>query len=173
MAETRWAAFLRGVNVGGIKVTSAALRECLSEVGLSDVGTVLASGNAVFGSSGRAATIKRDVEQALRQTFGYDAWIVLFDADEVHAAIDGCTLQPKDGWHTYFLLGSDDAVLDELADSCPDDEPLARGPRVLYWQVREGETLSTPFAKVLAKRRYKESTTMRNARTMAKVAALL
>ena len=169
----RWAAFLRGVNVGTIKVTSAALRECLEELGLTDVTTVLASGNAVFSSPRKREPLKKAIEKALRDTFGYDAWIVLFDAADVEAAIDGCTLQPKDGWHTYFLLGSDEGVLDELEGLAPDGEPLARGPHVLYWQVREGETLTTPFSKVLAKKKYKAHATMRNSRTMTKVAALL
>lgn len=169
----RWAAFLRGVNVGSITVKSAALRECLEGVGLTDVTTVLASGNAVFSSPRRAGPVKQAVEQALRDTFGYDAWIVLFSAADVNAAVEGCTLAPTDGSHTYFLLGSDDAVLDELAGLAPDDEPLARGPRVLYWQVPKGSTLTAPFSKTLAKRVYKDRTTMRNANTMAKVAALL
>ena len=169
----RWAAFLRGVNVGSIKVTTAALRSCLEDLGLTDVVTVLATGNAVFTSPRQREPLKKAIEKALRDTFGYDAWIVLFDADDVRAAIDGCTLQPKDGWHTYHLLGSDDAVLAELAGLVPDDEPLARGPHVLYWQVREGQTLTTPFAKVMAKKKYRSSTTTRNSRTMAKVAAAL
>ncbi len=169
----RWAAFLRGVNVGGIKVTSAALRECLEGIGLTDVATVLASGNAVFTSPRKREPLKQAIEKALRDTFGYDAWIVLFDAADVRAAMDGCTLQPKDGWHTYVLLGSDDATLDELAGLVPDGEPFGRGPHVLYWQVREGETLTAPFSKVLAKAKYKAHTTMRNTRTMDKVAALL
>lgn len=169
----RWAAFLRGVNVGSIKVTSAALRECLEGIGLTDVATVLASGNAVFTSPRARRPLKTAIEGALRETFGYDAWIVLFDAADVHAAIDGCTLPPRAGWHTYHLLGSDEPTLAELAGLVPDDEPFAIGPHVVYWQVREGETLSTPFSKTLAKSTYKAHTTMRNARTMAKVAALL
>lgn len=169
----RWAAFLRGVNVGSIKVTSAALCSCLEDLGLTDVVTVLASGNAVFSSPRQRAPLKTAIEQALRDTFGYDAWIVLFNAADVTAAIDGCTLQPKGGWHTYFLLASDDATLDELEGLVPADEPLARGPHVLYWQVREGETLHTPFSKTLAKPKYKAHSTMRNSRTMAKVAARL
>ncbi|MHA3704424.1 DUF1697 domain-containing protein [Jatrophihabitans sp. YIM 134969] len=170
---TRWAAFLRGVNVGSITVTSAALKQCLEALGLEDVRTVLASGNAVFSSPRRRTTLKPAIEKALRDTFGYDAWIVLLDAADFEAAIDGCTLQPVAGWHTYYLLGSDEKVLDELDELAPADEPHARGPHVLYWQVEEGHTLTTPFAKILAQRKYKAHTTSRNARTMAKVAALL
>lgn len=166
----RWAVFLRGVNVGGITVKSAALRECLEGLGLTDVATVLATGNAVFTSPRDRDPLKQAIEQGLRDTFGYDAWVVLFDAADVHAAIDGCTLQPKDGWHTYFVLGSDDAVLDELAGLADDDTPVARGPGVLYWQVPEGQTLDTPFSKVLARKRFKAHTTTRNVRTMTKVA---
>ena len=169
----RWAAFLRGVNVNGIKVTSAALRECLEEMGLEDVKTVLASGNVVFSSPRKREPLKKAIEKALHDTFGYDAWIVLFAAADVTTAIEACSLKAKSGWHTYYLVGSDEQILDELADLAPDDEPVARGPHVLYWQVREGETLKTPFAKILAKPRWKAHTTSRNARTMDKVAALL
>jgi len=47
----RYAALLRGINVGGNKkVPMAALRELLQGLGYADVATVLQSGNAVFSS---------------------------------------------------------------------------------------------------------------------------
>ena len=43
-----YAMFLRGVNVGGIKVESKRLVQVLQELGLDRVVTYLASGNVTF-----------------------------------------------------------------------------------------------------------------------------
>ena len=49
----RYAALLRGINVGGRKkVPMAALRELLDSLGYADVTTHLQSGNAVFSAPG-------------------------------------------------------------------------------------------------------------------------
>ena len=61
--------FLRGVNVGGIKVESAKLRQVLTGLGLTDVTTYLASGNGTFGSDAAPATLTADVERALAAAF--------------------------------------------------------------------------------------------------------
>ncbi|QKS18106.1 DUF1697 domain-containing protein, partial [Curtobacterium sp. Csp2] len=73
----RWVALLRGVNVNGITIRSAELAALFRELGYEDVRTVLASGNVVFTADGDAASVTGAVEQALRDRFGYDAWIVL------------------------------------------------------------------------------------------------
>lgn len=47
----RYAALLRGINVGGYqKIAMADLRELLEALGLTDVKTHLQSGNAIFSS---------------------------------------------------------------------------------------------------------------------------
>jgi uncharacterized protein (DUF1697 family) len=70
---TQYIALLRGVNVGGITVKSADLRTVFEELGYDGVRTVLASGNVVFESPSRTArgTLKRRIEAALRDRFGY------------------------------------------------------------------------------------------------------
>ena len=70
--------FLRGVNVGGIKVESAKLRQVLTGLGLTDVTTYLASGNVTFGSDAAPATLTADVERALSDAFHYDAHVLVF-----------------------------------------------------------------------------------------------
>ena len=53
----RFAVLLRGVNVGGAnRVPMAAFRSLLESLGYDGVRTLLNSGNAVFGSSGRSAS---------------------------------------------------------------------------------------------------------------------
>lgn len=177
---TVWVALLRGVNVGGITVRSDDLaRVFTDELGFGGVSTILASGNVVFVDDADAdgrATIKRAIETALRARFSYDAWIVLVTLGELTSAIAGYPFDAADGTRQpYVVFGSDDARLDELADAAAAldavEDPVLRGEGVLYWSPATGTSVSTPFAKVLARRRFAESTTNRNLRTLEKIRA--
>ncbi|SEB41312.1 Uncharacterized conserved protein, DUF1697 family [Paramicrobacterium humi] len=171
--STRWVALLRGVNVGGITVRSAPLAAMFRDLGYADVRTVLASGNVVFSAAGAAATLKTEIERALSETFGYEAWIVLLPQSDLDAIIAGYPFGERDGHHPYVVFGSDSSVLAEaarFAESLGDaDERVAPGSGVLYWEAPAGSSTSTAFAKELAKKRYKATTTTRNLRTLRKL----
>jgi uncharacterized protein (DUF1697 family) len=170
---TGFVALLRGVNVGGIKVRSADLAAMTRDLGLDEVRTVLASGNLVFTADESPASLKRRIEQALRDTFGYDAWIVLTTADHVAAVIDAYPFDELDGYQPYVVYGSDRAVLDEIVEAAaglPEaDEKVAPGDGVIYWECPRGSTLDTPFAKLIGKAKYRSTTTNRNLRTLRKL----
>ena len=74
----RYAIFLRGVNVAGIKVPSADLKRVLSDLGLTDVKTYVASGNVTGVSEEKAAALQMMVEAALSTAFSYDAHLQVF-----------------------------------------------------------------------------------------------
>jgi len=175
---TTWVALLRGVNVNGITIRSADLAALFRDLGFAEVKTILASGNVRFvadaAASGRAE-LKLRIEQALRERFDYDAWIVLVTIDELRAAIDGYPFDAADaGRQPYVIFCSDEAVRAELADAAasvdPGEDPVQAGPGVLYWSPEKGRSVDTAFAKVLAKTRYKATTTTRNLRTLEKIA---
>lgn len=170
---TRFVALLRGVNVGGITVKSAPLAAMARDIGLEDVRTVLASGNLVFTADERAPALKRRIEKALGDTFGYDAWIVLATADHVAAVIDDYPFDEREGYHPYVVFGSEQAVLDEIVEAAaglPDgDEKVAPGDGVVYWECPRGSTLHMPFSKLIGKAKYRSTTTTRNLRTLRKV----
>jgi uncharacterized protein (DUF1697 family) len=172
---TRYVALLRGVNVGGITVKSAALAEMARSIGLADVRTVLASGNLLFsaGDDEQPAALEARIEAALREKFGYDAWIVLTTVDHLRAVIDAFPFPERDERQPYVVFGSDQVVLDEIVgaagDLDPDDERIARGDGVVYWDCPKGRTLDTPFAKLIGKTRHKATTTNRNLRTLRKL----
>ena len=48
---TRFAAFLRGVNIGGVNLKMAEVATALSDVGFTNVRTILATGNVLLESS--------------------------------------------------------------------------------------------------------------------------
>jgi uncharacterized protein (DUF1697 family) len=168
----RWVALLRGVNVNGITIRSADLRAVFEERGYTDVRTVLASGNVVFSSGMSASDLKADVEQALRDRFGYAAWIVLVPHDSLAALVNAFPFESSADRHDYVLFGSDDAALEDLlADLELDDtvERVARGDGVVYWSCPKGSSTDTVFAKRAGAARFKRTTTTRNTNTLRKL----
>jgi len=175
-AMTRYAAFLRGVNVGGVNLKMAEVAAALSDAGLAEVRTILATGNVAFDSAKSADAVRATAEQALRQRFGYDAWVLVYPIKKVQAIVDGYPFEAEvDGYQSYVTFVSDKDVLDELAalaDEAGADEKIARGPKstgVIYWQVAKDHTLDSTIGKTMGKKRYKSSTTTRNLRTLVKV----
>ncbi|BCW19526.1 pyridoxamine 5'-phosphate oxidase [Arthrobacter sp. NtRootA9] len=169
-----YAVFLRGINVGGINIRMADLREALKGCGFTDAKTLLASGNVVLTSGKDAAAVKRECEKCLRDSFGYEAWVVVLPADRVAGLVEACPYPEDDkATHSYITLSSDAAVLDELDQAgaaLGDGHRQQRlGPEALAWLAPAGGTLDSPFSKISAKARFKAATTTRNLRTMIKV----
>lgn len=171
----RYIALLRGVNVGGITVKSAALRELFESLGFDDVRTVLASGNVAFEADrADAAALKREIESALSERFGYEAFIVLVTSARLRDVVDAFPFDASDASRQpWVIFGSEASALDELletaGDTDPEVDPVERGDDVVYWNPVKGTTVGTPFAKVLGKARFKPTTTNRNLRTLEKL----
>ncbi|GAA4782708.1 DUF1697 domain-containing protein [Microbacterium gilvum] len=167
-------ALLRGVNVGGITVRSADLKALFVELGYADARTYVASGNVRFTAEGDRAAVKERIERALGERFGYEAWIVLASCDELRAALAAFPFDAADAARQpYIVFCADGDVRDDvlaLAESTADD-PVAAGPGVVFWHPPKGASVTTPFAKELARPRWKAVTTTRNIRTVAKIVA--
>jgi uncharacterized protein (DUF1697 family) len=170
---TRYVAFLRGINVGGVNLKMAAVAEALTAAGFTAVKTVLASGNVLLESRSSVKAVRTKAEAALRETFGYDAWVLAYDLDTVAAISKAFPFEREvEGHHSYVTFVTDADVLDELAELAGDagpDELIERGDGVVYWQVPKTGTLDTTIGKTMGKKRYKSSTTTRNLRTVDKV----
>ena len=168
-----YAVFLRGINVGGINIKMADLRDALKNCGFPDAKTLLASGNVVFSSALDAAAVKQDCEKCLRAAFGYDAWVVVLEAERVARLLQACPYPDDDkSTHTYITISSDTAVLDELdaaGSALANHEQQRLAPEALAWLAPVSGTLDSPFSKISAKSRFKAATTTRNLRTMIKV----
>lgn len=169
---TTYAILLRGVNVGGVTVKMEALRGTLSRLPVRGVRTVLASGNAVVGSALSAAELKAAAEGALREDFGYEAWVVVVSLDrlrELAAAVPYPADDPTT--HAYVTFGSDTGILSELFDAAAEAgaEQIRIGPEATAWPCPKGATLDSPLAQISSKPRYKSNTTTRNLRTLRKI----
>lgn len=170
---TRYAAFLRGVNVSGINLKMADVAKAFEDAGFTTVKTILASGNVLLDSRAGVATVRKKSEAALRDAFGYDAWVLAYDLDTVRAISEAYPFEREvDGYQSYVTFVTDEKVLDELAALADDtgaDERIRRGEGVVYWQVPKNSTLDSTIGKTMGKKRYKSSTTTRNLRTLDKV----
>ncbi|ORA37093.1 DUF1697 domain-containing protein [Mycobacterium aquaticum] len=167
----RYAVFLRGVNVGGVNLKMAEVAKALTDAGFDNVKTILASGNVLLDSRSSAKAVRSKAERALRDTFGYEAWVLVYDVDELRALSDDYPFEREvEGHHSYVTFVSDADLLDELAALEPGpEEKVQRGDGVLYWQVARNATLDSTIGKTMGKKRYKSSTTTRNLRTVEKV----
>jgi len=170
---TRYAAFLRGVNVGGVNLKMAEVAKAFEEAGFTNVRTILASGNVQLESRSGVDAVRKKAETALRDAFGYDAWVLAYDIKTVAAISKAFPFEREvDGHHSYVTFVTDEQVLDELAalgaEAGP-DEKIKRGKGVIYWQVPNTGTLDSTIGKTMGKKRYKSSTTTRNLRTVDKV----
>jgi uncharacterized protein (DUF1697 family) len=172
---TTWVALLRGVNVNGVTVRSADLAALFRDLGFGAVRTVLASGNVAFeAAASERLDLKSRIEAALRERFGYDAWILLPTMDELRAVVDGFPFEETDAnRQPYAIFCVDDDIRDEIVTAAasfdPDADPVAGGTGVVYWNPRVGTTVGTELGKLLGKARFKPATTTRNLRTLRKI----
>lgn len=85
MAEHRYVALLRGINVGGKNIIKMAdLKACFEEMGFTEVKTYIASGNVLFTSKKSAPKL----EKGLKERFGYEAPVVILSAQELERVVD-------------------------------------------------------------------------------------
>jgi uncharacterized protein (DUF1697 family) len=180
---TSYAVFLRGVNVGGINIKMADLQKALKQCPFNNVKTLLASGNVVLTSNLDPAAVKNEFEACLRESFGYDAWVVVLTDKRVADLVEACPYPADDkSTHSYITLSSDPGMLDDLVKAASaldgtvpegnvlEGDVLQRlGPEAVAWLAPAGGTLESPFSKVSAKPRYRSTTTTRNLRTLIKV----
>jgi uncharacterized protein (DUF1697 family) len=173
---TQYAAFLRGVNVGGVNLKMADVASALTDAGFADVHTILATGNVTLDSPKTADAVRATAEKALRKQFGYDAWVLVYPMKKVRSIVDGYPFEAEvDGYQSYVTFVSDGDVhaeLAALADRAGADEKIAPGPKaagVIYWQVAKNHTLDSTIGKTMGKKQYKSTTTTRNLRTLVKV----
>ena len=175
---TRYAVFLRGVNVGGINLKMADVRSVVAALPVEHVATLLASGNLICTFDGPPQALKEAVEGALREAFGYEAWVVVLTAERLGELLDACPYPPDSAErHTYVTVTSDASVLDELTEAVAEADPAAEhtrlGPEASAWTAPVGRTLETPRSRLAAKARYRSALTDRNLRTMLKVRSAL
>lgn len=73
----RYVAFLRGMNIGGRRITNEGLRGHFEALGCEDVATFRASGNVLFARAGRPSEMTVQLEEGLGEALGYEVPVFL------------------------------------------------------------------------------------------------
>lgn len=137
----RFVAFLRGMNLGGRRITNEELRAHFEAIGLAEVATFRASGNVTFTAEGEPeAALGARVEAELGERLGYEVPVFLRGGAEVaaiaaHEAFPAAELAASRGkLQVQLLAGEPDAAAREaaLAQAGREDR-LAIAGRQLYW----------------------------------------
>jgi len=130
----RYAAFLRGINVGGTRIGKDDLCAPFTALGFEDVTTFRASGNVIFDAPKASATeLAKRIEQRLADDLGFArATTFVRTAAEMRAlaADDPIPREPDQKLHVWFLLKKPPASVLKLAT---DEDQLVIGKRELYW----------------------------------------
>jgi uncharacterized protein (DUF1697 family) len=167
----KYVAFLRGVNVGGRVVKMAELKVCFEQAGFKNVSTLLQSGNVVFESDKTEPALKNQIEELLTKTFNYPAKVQVISLDNLKKIVDA---NPFSGvpaeYHQYVVFIENDLETALVAEAGKQlGEEVAAGRGVVYWKVQKGQTLKSPFAKLLTKSKYKQFNTNRNLNTLQQI----
>jgi len=168
---TDYVALLRGVNVGGVNLKMADLAEVVRGLGYTNVKTVLASGNVLFTTPDAASTAKQTLESALRERFGYEAWVHVLTVDAIRTIVAAYPFPRSDGRHAYVVCAVKPEVRAELLAVELDDavEQAQAGDGVIYWSVPKGSTLDSAMGKAQSAARHKPWITTRNLNTLEKL----
>ncbi len=169
----KYCAFLRGVNVKGTNMKMADVCQVFQKAGVTDVSSVLASGNIVFSSDKDAAELKQVLEKAMSDHFSYEAFLFVRSSEETETFWNGKPFEKNDDFHLYAFVGNpgvENILMEEFEKaSKAENEKAEIVNGVFYWQVQKGNTLDSTFGKVLGKKSLKDQFTSRNINTFEKV----
>ncbi len=172
-----YAAFLRGMNVGGHRITNDELRDLFTAMELEDPRCFRASGNVVFGSPQRSPVrLTAQIEDALHGALGYAVPIFLRTREQVQAiaALTPFTDEQFDasaGRAQIALLSAapDRRARERITEMAGESDSIAFGPLEMHWLPSGGVLDSTldmgTIEAVLG------PMTMRTARTVSELAA--
>ncbi|MBK8561986.1 MAG: DUF1697 domain-containing protein [Saprospiraceae bacterium] len=170
---TKYIAFLRGINVGNIRIKMTDLKAAFENMGCQEVKTYLQTGNVVFNSNKKANELIPLLQQGLSTNFNYDAYVLLYEYSILSSVMSVYPFERDEAHHAYVLFVENNTTLNEIANACEgldaNIDLVKIGDGVVYWKVKVGNTLDTPFSKLLAKPKYKSCTTMRNLNTLEKM----
>jgi uncharacterized protein (DUF1697 family) len=172
---SRYAAFLRGINLGPTnKVAMPRLRAVAEGLGWDEVSTYINSGNLLFTSTRRPATLAAELAGALAAELGKRIDVAVRSRADLQRVVADNPFPDGDPSKVVvaFLMGPLPAGAQRaLAEQAGDREPFRVSAREIYVHYTEGQArseLAARFADVI-----KVSATTRNIRTVTTVLDLL
>ena len=169
-----YAAFLRGINVGGYNTVSMPdLRKAFEHIGFKKVNTILVSGNVVFESKkGNLNSLAQSIERQLEHTFGSHFSVMVFTIVDIQKLIKAnlfkeIKVTPQTRLYITFLAHP---VKIRLKHNWPDEafRILAIKNRTVFSVLDLSKTGTTQSMNVLEKI-FGRNITTRNWNTILKI----
>ena len=173
-----YVAFLRGMNVGGHRITNDELRTHVAALGFDDVATFRASGNVVFGAHEREPLdeVAKRIEAGLQDALGYAVPVFARTAKQVqamaaHQPFEAKLLAASKGKLQVVMLTVKPtaAKRKQALALASDEDRLAVRDSELYWLPSGGLLESELDLKALGK--LLGATTTRTKGTIEQIAA--
>jgi uncharacterized protein (DUF1697 family) len=170
----RFVAFLRAINVGGRNVKMEQLRRIFESVGLTNVETVIASGNVVFDSRSRSApAVEKKLQAKLEAALGFTVATYVRSMEELSAIVAHKPFRRIPNTATLFIAFAAEETSSEtqkklLAQQGKTDQ-LSFRAREIYWlcltRYSDSKFSGPALEKLLGM-----PVTVRNARTVERIA---
>lgn len=175
----RWAAMLRGVNLGGRKLLSADLTAIAEKLGFERVETLLASGNVVFDADQPGPEIETMLEAALAG-HGLKTDVMVRDLAAMRAVIaanphaEAVLDHPSHVLVTFHRDAFPPEALDRLAALHDGPELLIADGRELYSDyLSQTGMRESKLLQGMAKAKFPKVATARNWNTVCKLRDML
>jgi uncharacterized protein (DUF1697 family) len=171
----RYAAFLRGINVGKAKrIAMADLKKAVESLGYTNVKTLLNSGNIVFDAKAGKRNHAEDIRKAIAEKLKVDCRVTVLSADALDEIVSGNPLQKVADNFSKFLVAiiadpADRKKLEPMAKERWHPEAFALTERAAYLWCASGILESKLWAAM--GKTLKDGVTSRNWATFLKVVA--
>lgn len=169
-------AFLKGINVSGHKIIKMAeLKSMLDRLGFKNVRTYIQSGNAAFESALKPEAIKKKIEKAIEDTFGFSVTTVIRSKDELEKIIKNYPFKKIKGHEDckisvgFLEKEPSGSAVKELESFSDENEKLIVKGSDLYHLFRGNFSDSLVFKKNLPEKILKINCTVRNWNTVNKI----
>lgn len=174
---TKFAAFLRGINVGGHHIVKMEdLRQMFASLSFENVKTYIQSGNVVFETKEKnAGALAEKIENKLYESLGFEVKTMLRTIPELEDIAKNNPFEENDDTKIYIIFLSaqpDEKLRREAEDMSTDREIFRIRNRELYVSI--GKEVAKPLlTNNFTEKRLKVSGTSRNPTTVNKVLLLV
>lgn len=175
----RYVALLRGINVGGRnRISMADLRDVFDAGGFEEVSTYIQSGNVLFSSAERRASLEDGIQAMLRRRLGLDLVVVVRSDIQMRNIVDnspdGFGEEP-DRYHFDVVFLKQPLTTRRALRAVELREGVDRvwaGTRVLYFSRLSERRSQSKLSKLTGTPEY-ELMTIRNWNTTTRLLELL
>lgn len=169
----KWISILRGINVGGKRVIKMPdLKKLYSNLGFTNVNTIIQSGNVTFLSDiENSLEIKNKIENGILNEFGFEVMAIIFSEDYLTTVLENNPFKNEDIKTQYFSFLENvpsDELSKKLSSETTNSNEVAIEKNIVYVFCPNGYS-KTKFNNNYIERSLKVKSTTRNFSTVNKI----